>query len=85
MASHPALPFVIVFVAMFALDFVWALYTQAVTASAALRASMWATAITVLSGLGQIGYTHDPWLLIPAALGAFAGTFIALTYRHFRA
>lgn len=83
--THPALPYVAVFAVMFMLDFVWAEYTRAITASAALRASWWAMAIIVLGGAGQIGYTNNPWLLLPAAAGAFGGTFVALTIHKFRA
>lgn len=73
-----ALPYVIVFAAMFALDFVWAYYTRAIQRHAALPAALWAVGIIVLGGIGQIGYVNDPVLLIPAALGAFGGTFAAI-------
>lgn len=72
-----------VFVACFALDFVWAYYTKAVTERAEWRAAWWAAGIMVLGGIGQIGYVNDPVLLIPAALGAFGGTFAAIK-RHRR-
>jgi hypothetical protein len=67
-----------VFVAMFALDFVWAFYTKAIQRHAATAAASWAVGIILFSGFSQIAYTHEPWLLLPAALGAFAGTFIAV-------
>lgn len=76
---------VLVFVAVFALDFVWAFYTKALTDSAALRAAMWATLLIVLTGTAQIGYTHDWRLLVPAAFGAFAGTFLAIRFHLYRA
>lgn len=75
-------PFVIqaatVFMAIFALDFVWARYTYAVTAKSVIKSSLYASGLIVLSGTAAIGYTHDPWLLIPAAMGAFFGTAIAV-------
>lgn len=73
-----AVPFIIVFAAMFALDFVWAYYTRAIQRHAAMSAASWAVGIIVLGGIGQIGYVNDPWLLIPASLGAFGGTFVAV-------
>lgn len=73
-----AWPYLIVFAAMFALDFVWAVYTQACANGTALSASFYAVGIIVLSGTAQIGYVTDYWLLIPAAAGAFLGTFASL-------
>lgn len=70
--------YLIVFLAMFALDFVWAYYTRAVTSGHAAKAAAWATGIILLSGTAQIGYTQNAWLLIPAMLGAFGGTYAAL-------
>lgn len=70
--------YLLVFIACFALDFVWAYYTKAVTERAEWRAAWWAAGIMILSGIGQIGYVNDPALLIPAALGAFGGTYLAI-------
>lgn len=79
-----AISYLLVFGAFFALDFVWAYYTKAVTERLEWRAAWWAVGITILSGIGQIGYVNDPALLIPAGLGAFAGTFAAIR-RHVKA
>jgi hypothetical protein len=32
----------------------------------------------VLGGTAVIGYTSDPWMLIPAGAGAFVGTYAAV-------
>lgn len=72
------IPPVTVFVAMFALDFVWAFYTKAIQHGQSLRGAGYAAVLICLAGTAQIGYTHDPWLLIPAALGAAGGTYAAL-------
>lgn len=69
-----------VFAALFVLDFVWAKYTLAMTQKRAVVASGLASAIILLSGAAQIGYTSAPWLLLPAAAGAFAGTFAAVRF-----
>lgn len=76
--SKIALEWVIVFGAMFALDFVWAHYTRAVQSHRALAAAWWAVAILIFNGIAQIAYIHDPWMLLPAALGAFGGTYLAM-------
>lgn len=77
------LPYLFVFGATFALDFVWAYYTKALHERAEWRAAWWAAGIMILGGVAQFGYVNEPVLLIPAALGAFAGTLIAVR-RHRR-
>jgi Na+-transporting NADH:ubiquinone oxidoreductase subunit NqrD len=67
-----------VFLAMFALDFIWAEYTYAMTKRMACRAGLFASAIIVLGGSAAIAYTSKPIMLIPAMLGAFAGTYAAV-------
>lgn len=69
---------VTVFLSVFLLDFVWAKYTYAMTEKRALGAGTYSAAIIVLSGTAAVGYVHNPWMLIPAALGAFVGTFVAV-------
>lgn len=67
-----------VFVALFALDFVWARYTNAMTEKRATIAGNYAAAIIVLSGFGITQYASEPILLIPAAAGAWLGTAFAI-------
>lgn len=67
-----------VFAALFALDFVWARYTHAMTEHRAARAAHYATAIILLSGFGITQYANEPLYLIPAALGAWLGTYVAV-------
>lgn len=68
----------LVFAATFWLDFVWARYTAAITARLKLRASALAGFIILLSGAAQISYVENHWLLIPAVIGAVAGTWVAI-------
>lgn len=67
------------FGAMFLTDFAWALYVASVKAGGALDAGLWAVALFVLGGVAVIGYTRDPWLLLPGAGGAFCGTWVAVS------
>ncbi len=69
----------LVFTALFVLDYIWARYTVAVGDQLAVRAAVYATAIMALNGYAAIGYTQNPWLLIPAAAGAFIGTYFAIS------
>lgn len=66
-----------VFVVYLAIDFVWARYTKHVMAKNAMTAGFLSAAIIFLNGLGTISFTSDHWMLIPAALGAFVGTWVA--------
>jgi hypothetical protein len=77
-----ALKWLGVFALMFTLDVVWARYTLVVINNAAVKASFYATGIMILNGLTTIGYTSDPWLLIPAATGAWLGTFFAVKWKR---
>jgi hypothetical protein len=73
---------ILVFLAVLAMDFVWALYAKAIQRHAVIAASSWAGAIIVFSGLSQIAYVNDPILLIPAVLGAVVGTAAAMKWSH---
>lgn len=65
-----------VFILMFALDMVWALYTQAMITASPVRASTFAALIQLLSAALVLEYVHDPMLIVPAVAGAFAGTYV---------
>lgn len=76
-------PYLVVFAAMFALDYVWTYYTKAIQRHASFAAANWAVTITVFNAVAQIGYVENHWLVIPAALGAFGGTYAAMKWgRH---
>ena len=66
----------LVFVALFTLDFVWARYNICTTSGKALKAGYYSVIIILLGGFSVISYTEDHWMLLPAAAGAFCGTFV---------
>jgi hypothetical protein len=66
-----------VFAMVFGLDLVWARYTIAVAARRPMAASLYAAFIFSVGGLTTMAYMTDKWMLVPAALGAFAGTYVA--------
>lgn len=70
------------FVAMFLADFVWAKYIKAIADHRRPSASSWAVLLMVLSGVATITYVNNHWMLIPAALGAFAGTWFSVPKPH---
>lgn len=69
------------FLAVFVLDIVWARYTLATTHDRPVVAGRNAVCIIILSGIANISFVHDPWMLIPAAAGAFFGTVVGMMKR----
>lgn len=65
----------VIFVIMALVDYVYARYTYHIAEGNAPQSAIFSMAIIVLGGFGIITYTTDPWLLIPAALGAGWGTY----------
>ncbi len=70
--------FILVFLAMTVLDFVFSLYTRRVADGSEYRAGIWAVAIILLNGYVMVQFVDSLWHLIPAGLGAFVGTVIAV-------
>ncbi len=68
------------FIAMFATDLFWALYIASVKAESPMTAAGWAVALFLLGAVAVLGYTRNRWLLIPAACGAFCGTWFGVAY-----
>jgi hypothetical protein len=69
------------FFAMFFTDVFYAYYIQSVQNAQAIRASFWAATLYILGGIVVLAYTSNPWLLIPAVIGAFAGTYVGVRYQ----
>jgi uncharacterized membrane protein YfcA len=46
-----------------------------------MKASIWATVVFVTACVAVINYTTNYWLLIPAGLGAFCGTYVGMILR----
>lgn len=60
------------------LDVVYAQYTIQVQARNAHQAGLYAFGIIVFGGVSILSYTQQPWLLIPAAIGAYVGTWVTI-------
>lgn len=72
------LSWLLMFVILFALDFVYTRWTITVTEGHAVQAGIWAALCYGLTGLATVKYVVDPWLLVPAVLGCMCGTFAAV-------
>ena len=71
----------IAFFGMAALDIIFARYTLAVTSRRPVWASGYASVCLLLGGSVVVTYAHDPIMLLPAAAGAFVGTYIGMWRR----
>ena len=71
-----------VFLATVAVDFAWARYTVYVAEKRVHPAAFWSAIIILASALSVLAYTENRWMVLPAAVGAYVGTFIALKRGH---
>lgn len=72
--------YIIVFLAMFAMDMVWTLYIRALAQGRAVKAASLSALVYSISALSFVEIVKDTYLLIPAALGAFLGTYYTLKW-----
>lgn len=71
---------VVAFFALVATDIFWAQYVRKVADKLPLASSIWAVALFGSGAVAVIGYTANPWLVLPSAIGAFVGTYVAVWY-----
>lgn len=70
----------LVFLSTLAADYAWTKYNMHSAAKRAHPAAIWSCAIILCGAFNVVAYTSNHWLLIPAVLGAYAGTWVAV--RH---
>jgi len=63
------------FVAMIAADILWARYVMAASDRHAVRAALYSGGIVLGGAVVTLLYVESAWNLIPATLGAVAGTY----------
>lgn len=73
-----AVEWLVVFTVTVIADFVWAEWARAIAYKRAHVAGIWGAGTIVCSAVMAIAVTHDPWLTLPGALGAYVGTFISV-------
>ena len=74
------LEYINTFFSLFFIDIFYTYYLKSVTDSKVIVASLWSVVITILGANVVISYTTDHMLLIPAAMGAFCGTFVGMKF-----
>lgn len=75
---------ILVFVALFVTDILWAFYIDAVKDAIPLKSAMWAALMFGVGTIGVISYVTNPWLVLPAFLGCFFGTYTGVWWNNRR-
>lgn len=71
----------LVFMAVLAADYCWALYTIHTAEKRAVTAALWSAGIVLLGSITTFAFIQAGIsMTIPAALGAAVGTFIAIKW-----
>ena len=65
---------------MFVVDIFYAIYLKNIENNKPFHASFMASIVFFVASIATIGYIDNHWLLIPACLGAFAGTWVGVLY-----
>jgi hypothetical protein len=73
--------YIITFFALFFTDIFYVYYLKSVQDGKILRASCWSVVVFLIACVAVINYTTDHWLLVPAAFGAFLGTYVGMIIR----
>jgi uncharacterized membrane protein YfcA len=73
---------ILTFFALFFTDVFYTYYLRAVNENRVYASSIWAVIVFLIASVAVINYTTDHWLLIPACLGAFCGTFVGIKIRE---
>lgn len=67
-----------VFAAYFVIDVIYVQFVRSVAQGSAWRASACSVGIYLFMAFGVVQYVENRWYLIPLALGAWLGTFMAV-------
>lgn len=74
--------YVAIFFALFFTDIIWALYIKWTAKGKAGRAALASFFIYIVGAVTIGEFVKDPWVLIPAGLGCFLGTYITIVIAH---
>jgi len=69
------------FLALFFTDIFYTYYLRSIQNEQPLASSIWAVVVFAVASIAVINYTTNHWLLIPACLGAFCGTYVGMIVR----
>jgi len=72
--------YTIIFIALLITDIVWALYIRWSASGKAFKAALLSILIYVIGAFTFAEFIKDSWVLIPASLGCFVGTYVTIKY-----
>lgn len=70
--------YIYVFLILFILDLAWSFYLNNVKQGNPTSSASWAAFLYLLGASATISWVNNPWMLVPAAVGAFAGTYVGV-------
>jgi hypothetical protein len=71
-----------IFIAAFVVDIVWVFYIRGIARLKTLVAASWAAVLALIGCFMVVSYVENPFYIIPVALGAFFGTYLAIWYER---
>jgi len=74
------IPYIVVFLVVFVIDVIWTLYIRALAQNKIIFAAVLSALVYSLSVFSFVEITKDTYLLIPAAIGAFLGTYSTMRW-----
>jgi len=77
---NPAISSVIVFFVSAAVDAVWAKYIATAAQGRAFAAAIWSSVIVGCGSFVTLEYVFNKWMIIPAVIGGFVGTYAMIKY-----
>jgi uncharacterized membrane protein YfcA len=70
--------YVVTFLAVFVTDLLYVYFVKSIQEDQPISAGLWSMVVTLTASIAVINYTEDQYALIPALLGAFAGTWVGM-------
>ena len=70
--------YVVTFLAVFVTDLLYVYFVKSIQQDQPISAGLWSMVVTLTASIAVINYTEDHYALIPALLGAFAGTWLGM-------
>ena len=74
--------YIITFLAVFVTDLLYVYFVKSIQQDQPISAGLWSMVVTLTASIAVINYTEDHWALIPALLGAFAGTWLGMKIKR---
>lgn len=70
--------YLIIFFSVALVDVFWTRYFQSVAEKHAVKSGLYSSLIILIGAFSTMSYVEDHMLVIPAALGAFVGTYFTV-------